>query len=425
MAVAIAALLLVLSAAWAVTRGEAVSAITLVFVVVACLSEVVAVRFPGRLVLTGWDWCYLLALFFVGGGAAVIVAVAATLTGYLVGRYRPSALIINLAVVPAPIVIGNAVVNSVDGPLGFVPAIALATSVVLALHAALAFALLGLLDAVSVRQSITRFRTIAVPLAFQAVFAVAIAAAYRRYGTESIVIALVFGGGFVYMSQLVVTARERAISHANLSWGVLSGLIRTLEMRDPRSARHCAAVARFSRDIARAAGLSKSDQDLAHTAGLLHDIGKFALSDRVLDGDGLTESDWRGIRRHPAIGADLLKDISVYGPVGEIVGAHHERWDGRGYPNRIAGENIPEIARIVAVAEVYDTLTAPDTYRTPKTSFEALTLLREAAGKQFDPRFVEALATVLAGTDMAYRHADDADFDRELDIQRRMSEAAS
>jgi HD-GYP domain-containing protein (c-di-GMP phosphodiesterase class II) len=144
----------------------------------------------------------------------------------------------------------------------------------------------------------------------------------------------------------------------------------------------------------------------------------------VLNGEGLTEADWRGIRQHPAIGADLLRDISLYGPVGDIVGAHHERIDGRGYPKRLAGEDIPEIARIVAVAEVYDTLTAADTYRTPTTSFEALTILREASGRQFDGRFVEALALVLAGQDMAYRHAGDVDFDRELDIERRVSEAA-
>ncbi len=133
--------------------------------------------------------------------------------------------------------------------------------------------------------------------------------------------------------------------------------------------------------------MSKKDQEFAHTAGLLHDIGKFVLSDRVMERGGqLEESDWRGIRRHPDIGAELLRDIGVYGPVAEIVRAHHERMDGRGYPRGLSGDEIPAIARIVAVAEVYDTLTAPDTYRTPMNSFEALNELRRVAGSQLDPR---------------------------------------
>jgi HD-GYP domain-containing protein (c-di-GMP phosphodiesterase class II) len=137
----------------------------------------------------------------------------------------------------------------------------------------------------------------------------------------------------------------------------------------------------------------------------------------------LTDPDWKTIRRHPTIGADLLRDVGMYGPVAEIVRAHHERWDGRGYPDGLEGAEIPEIARIVAVAEVYDTLTAPDTYRTPLTSFEALNELRRVAGKQFDPDIVESLAQVLAGRGTDYRHADAADYDRELDLLRRVDEA--
>jgi putative nucleotidyltransferase with HDIG domain len=226
------------------------------------------------------------------------------------------------------------------------------------------------------------------------------------------------------MARLVILSRERTRQYANLSWGVLSGLIRTLDERDSRAARHCAAVAAFSRDIAKHCGMSKRDQELAHTAGLLHDIGKFALSDRVMERGGqLADPDWRGIRRHPDIGAELLRDIGVYGPVADIVRAHHERPDGRGYPRRLRSDDIPPIARIVAVAEVYDTLTAPDTYRTPMTSFEALNELRRVAGTQLDPVYVEALAELLAGRGTDYRHADEADFDRELDIERRMNEA--
>src|SRR6202012_5156326 len=123
--------------------------------------------------------------------------------------------------------------------------------------------------------------------------------------------------------------------------------------------------------------MSEQDQELAHTAGLLHDIGHFALSDRVAErGRMLTDEDWEAIQQHPEIGADLLKDLGMYGPVAEIVLAHHERIDGRGYPLGIPGAEIPEIAKIIAVAEVYDTLPARDPYRPRMSSFEAIRELR-------------------------------------------------
>ena len=205
---------------------------------------------------------------------------------------------------------------------------------------------------------------------------------------------------FTYMARLVITARERTRQYASLSWGVLSGLIRTLDERDSRAARHCAAVAAFSRDIARHV---RHVQDATRSSrtprGCCTTSASSSLSDRVMERGGqLEESDWRGIRRHPDIGAELLRDIGVYGPVAEIVRAHHERMDGRGYPRGLSGDEIPAIARIVAVAEVYDTLTAPDTYRTPMNSFEALNELRRVAGSQLDPVYVEALADLLVGS---------------------------
>jgi HD-GYP domain-containing protein (c-di-GMP phosphodiesterase class II) len=121
----------------------------------------------------------------------------------------------------------------------------------------------------------------------------------------------------------------------------------------------------------------------------------------------------------------MLADLGVYGNVAEIVLAHHERIDGRGYPHRLKGDEIPEIARIVAVAEVYDTLTAEDTYRDRMTSFQAVTELRRVAGRQLDARYVEALAALLAGRGLDYRHADTADFDTELAIEERIADSVA
>jgi putative nucleotidyltransferase with HDIG domain len=249
---------------------------------------------------------------------------------------------------------------------------------------------------------------------------------YLKIGTAGIGFALVAVFAFSYMAHLLEQSRQRAQQYVSLSWGVLAGLMRALDIRDERAARHSAAVARFARDIAEAVGMSEAERELAHTAGLLHDIGRFALSDRVAErGRTLTEEDWVAIQRHPELGADMLRDLGMYGPVAEIVLAHHERIDGRGYPSGLTEDEIPEIAKIISVAEVYDTLTASDTYRTRMSSFEALTELRRVAGTQVDSRYVEVLASLLSGEGVEYRHADMADFDVELDMERRINQAGA
>jgi putative nucleotidyltransferase with HDIG domain len=247
-----------------------------------------------------------------------------------------------------------------------------------------------------------------------------------KLGNAGIAFALSAVFTFSYMAHLLERSRHRAQQYVSLSWGVLAGLMRTLDLRDQRAARHAAAVARFARDMAKRIGMSEQEQELAHTAGLLHDIGRFALSDRVAErGRTLTEEDWMAIQRHPELGADMLKDLGMYGPVAEIILAHHERIDGRGYPKGLSAEEIPEIAKLISVAEIYDTLTASDTYRTRMSSFEALRELRRVAGSQLDERYVEVLAELLSGEGTDYRHADAADFDTELDMERRISEAGA
>lgn len=254
--------------------------------------------------------------------------------------------------------------------------------------------------------------------------AVAGAGIYVRVGLPGIVFALLALFSFAYMAHLLDQSRQRTEQYVSLSWGVLGGLMRALNIRDERAARHAAAVARFARDMAKELNMTEAEQELAHTAGLLHDIGHFALSDAVYErGRTLTNKDWEDIWRHPELGAEMLKDLGGYGPVAEIVLAHHERIDGFGYPNGLAGEEIPAIARLIAVAEVYDTLTAKDTYRTRMSSFEALTELRRVAGTQLDAGYVEVLAGLLSGEGVEYRHADAADFDSELDMERRIREA--
>ena len=202
-----------------------------------------------------------------------------------------------------------------------------------------------------------------------------------------------------------------------LHHGVIRVMVETLGMRDRMTARHSAAVARFAKATAAAAGLSARDQELVHTAGLLHDIGKFTFPDHTLTGVRLTEEDWELIRSHPQRGADIVGRVHGYADVAEIVLSHHERIDGRGYPRNLAGEEIPELSRILAVADCFDVMTARDSYRTPMGFEDAIVELRRVAGTQLDARFVEIFVGVVMGSGVDFRHADDRDLETELQRQ--------
>jgi putative nucleotidyltransferase with HDIG domain len=212
---------------------------------------------------------------------------------------------------------------------------------------------------------------------------------------------------------------------ASFQVGVLSALLRTLDLRDQMTARHSAAVARYSQAIARRAGFSQEQEELVHIAALLHDIGKFILPDRILKaGIPLTEEDWMLIRRHPQQGARVVGSLDGYGPVAELILAHHERIDGAGYPRGIQGEEIPELARIISVADTYDVMTARDSYRQPVSSYEAMQELRHAAGTQLDPSFVAIFIQLLEGRDIDFYPEERPDFERELALEARIAETA-
>ncbi len=371
----------------------------------------------------------LLAAAFLGPVSACLAAVIAEVAVTFRVKTRRFAFVTNLLAVMLPALAAAAIVRVGSGhptqTIGFYLLVVAASLVYLALNFLIAAYYSQVING---RRTLT-LRTLkshSPSLAVNLVLAVAGAAVYLELGLAGIAFALTAVFAFSYMLQLVERARARSEQYVSLSWGVLAGLMRSMDIRDQRSARHAAAVARFSRDIARAVGMSEAECELAHTAGLLHDIGHFALSDRVAErGRTLTEEDWMAIHRHPELGADMLRDLGMYGPVAEIVIAHHERIDGRGYPQGLTGDEIPEIAKIISVSEVYDTLTASDTYRTRMSSFEALNELRRVAGSQVDEGYVEVLATLLTGEGVEYRHADMADFDVELDMERRIKEAGA
>jgi putative nucleotidyltransferase with HDIG domain len=199
----------------------------------------------------------------------------------------------------------------------------------------------------------------------------------------------------------LATAYER-LEKANLSFA--TALVTTLDARDRYTAGHSAAVAVYGRDIAARMGLPEDQQRLVHLCGLVHDIGKIGLPPGLLEKPGaLTLEERRQMEEHSVIGERILARVEDYSEIADIVRHHHERIDGNGYPDGIAGEDIPLLSRIIAVADAYDAMTSDRPYRDAMPSQVARMRLAQAVGSQFDVSVVAAFEAILATADEAYR----------------------
>ncbi|HZO98402.1 MAG TPA: HD domain-containing phosphohydrolase [Gaiellaceae bacterium] len=200
-----------------------------------------------------------------------------------------------------------------------------------------------------------------------------------------------------------------ALERANLSFA--SALVATLDARDRYTAGHSSAVAVYARDIAIRMGLSAEQQQLAHVSGLVHDIGKIGLPPGLLEKPGaLTLEERREMQQHSVIGERILANVETYSEIASIVRHHHERVDGGGYPDGLVGEEIPLLARIIAVADAYNAMTSDRPYRDAMPSRVARLRLAQAVETQFDTTVVAAFEAVLAGSSEEYRLAQGADF---------------
>ena len=200
------------------------------------------------------------------------------------------------------------------------------------------------------------------------------------------------------------------LERANLSFA--AALVATLDARDRYTAGHSAAVAIYSRDIAVRMGLSEHDQQNAHLAGLVHDIGKIGLPPGLLEKAGpLTLDERRIMQTHSEIGERILAKVDDYAAIAEIVRHHHERVDGNGYPDGILLDEIPQISRIIAVADAYNAMTSDRPYREAMPSPVARLRLAQAVGSQFDTSVVAAFEAILAMSDETYRTGRRSDFD--------------
>ena len=173
----------------------------------------------------------------------------------------------------------------------------------------------------------------------------------------------------------------------------------------------------FCRDIAIGLEWPEADVEALHLAGLLHDLGKVGTPDAILQKDGaLNDEEWEFIREHPVKGAEVLANLAAYRNVADVVKCHHERLDGTGYPNGAVADEIPEMSKILAVADTYHAMTSDRPYHSAISSFEALKELRRLAGTKLDSRYIEMLANVLRDKDLSYRDGTSTDF---MDEYRR------
>lgn len=256
-----------------------------------------------------------------------------------------------------------------------------------------------------------------------------LAVAYTNLGLPVLFGAILVLLIFQYLTMALLRSEDRAekvearsIQLASLQFGVLATLMNALALRDNRTARHATAVARYAKALAIELDCSEAEQEVIHTAALLHDIGKFTWSDRVLHPESLTDADWAVIHRHPQDGATLVGKLDGYGPVADAILYHHERVDGGGYPAGLIGNEIPLASRIVAVCSTYDTMTARETYGPPMTPEDAMSELKKVAGRQLDGELVERFIALLERDGPAF--AQDADFDTELAFEQHVRKMA-
>jgi putative nucleotidyltransferase with HDIG domain len=411
--------------------------LVLLLFVLAVGSDMLTVEVRGMRA-SGSFLAIVLAMALLGPAPAVAIGVASVGLDAIVSRIRWDRALINITTFAAFPVVGGLImeIGSAGDPsadaLGFAALVLLTFMVTNTINFFMVAAQLSLLGETTVRRALREAFLPVLPSEFATgLLTAGVAFSFGRLGVGAVGLLAVVLFVFQYLLRAGVQAFERGeeLSQrtrelAALQVGLLSTVMQTLSMRDAMTARHSAAVARYAREVARAIGLDEREQDLIHTAGLLHDIGKFIFPDSILFAERkLTDEEWSTVKMHPEQGAKLVRRIEGYGPVADIIFAHHERVDGNGYYN-LPVEQIPIGSRIIAVADTYDVMTARDSYRRPVSREAAIMELRRVSGSQLDGAVVEAFVEMIESGRVAFKHADEADFEKELAFDRRVEDYA-
>ncbi|HBP66073.1 MAG TPA: hypothetical protein DD730_17895 [Desulfosporosinus sp.] len=205
---------------------------------------------------------------------------------------------------------------------------------------------------------------------------------YNNYGPLGLLLIFVPLLVSRHSFQLYIDMKENYLN-------TVEALVQALEAKDTYTSGHSERVGKYA--VAIAEGLEMTEEKIQSLkyAAVLHDVGKIGVSEIILNKEGeLLDSEWEAIRSHPVIGQTIIKGIKFMFDIGLVVRHHHERYDGKGYPDGIKGEIIPLESRIIAVADTYDAITSDRSYRKGKTHDEAIEELKRVAGSQLDPELV-------------------------------------
>jgi len=213
-----------------------------------------------------------------------------------------------------------------------------------------------------------------------------------------------FGEGDAALAEAIAASFGSAVHRARLVADIertftttIVAITSTVEAKDGYTASHGEDVASLAERVARRVGLSQQPARDVHYAAMLHDVGKVAIPSEILFKPGaLTDEEWAVMRTHASVGGDLVARIDALAHLSGAVRASHERWDGGGYPDGLAGEQIPVGARIVAICDAFSAMTTTRTYKQAMSLSDALDELRRCAGTQFDPRLVQLFCSIAA-----------------------------
>ena len=191
-------------------------------------------------------------------------------------------------------------------------------------------------------------------------------------------------------------AEERRKQVERLLDQLINALAETIDAKDTYTNGHSLRVAQYSKEIARRAGKTKEEQESIHYMGMLHDIGKIGIPDSIITkSTSLSDKEYFVTRKHPEIGADILATITELPDLGVGARWHHERYDGTGYPDGLMGQDIPEAARIIAVADAYDAMASKRSYRDVLPQREVYEEIKKGKGTQFDPVFADIMLRMM------------------------------
>lgn len=210
-------------------------------------------------------------------------------------------------------------------------------------------------------------------------------------------------GGIVLLAALLIYAFQkiRKLEKKELTYKAivnqsLETFAHAIDAKDRDTNGHSIRVAEYSREIARRMGMKEEEQEQIYYMGMLHDIGKIGIPDSILKKPGsLTEEEMNIIRSHPSIGGKILKDFNAIQGISDGARYHHERYDGKGYNEGLKGEEIPLFARIICIADCYDTMSSKRVYKEHQDEEYILNEFEQCSGKQFDPGIVPYMVDMI------------------------------